>query len=181
MTCRLRYGKVWKRLRKDNEFQSSSVVSTYFLSSLTEENGIHLRALLRPSHQLHTYPSRSYTLTTMCYMNQSICVGCSHVTTTPVRQISARTPDLLHKLCSGKDDVVCHTRHHTIEFCIFCYHDKLLAIEAQFIFKKRVEMEKGRLLGFGKAQLAEVRKTLWREWRREIRKLDVEWEGMWCG
>ena len=40
-------------------------------------------------------------------------------------------------------------------------------------------MGKGKLLGFGKGQLEEVRKTLRREWRREVRKLDVEWEGMW--
>ena len=49
----------------------------------------------------------------------------------------------------------------------------------QFTFKERVEVERGRLLGLGKRQLEEVRKTLWREWRREIRRLNVEWEGMW--
>lgn len=40
-------------------------------------------------------------------------------------------------------------------------------------------MEKGRLLGLGKGQLEEIRKTLRREWRREVRRLNVEWEGMW--
>ena len=115
----------------------------------------------------------------MCYMNQSICIGCSHVIYTPVRRLSARTPDLLHKICSGRNDVVCHTRHHSIEFCVFCYENKLMAIEAQFTFKERVEVEKGRLLGLGKGQLEEIRKTLRREWRREVRRLNVEWEGMW--
>ena len=40
-------------------------------------------------------------------------------------------------------------------------------------------MRKGRLLRFGTGQLEEVRRTLRREWRREVRRLDVEWEGMW--
>lgn len=40
-------------------------------------------------------------------------------------------------------------------------------------------MEKGKLLGLGKGQLEEVRKALRKEWRREVRRLDVEWEGMW--
>lgn len=115
----------------------------------------------------------------MCYMNQSICIGCSHTIYTPVRRLSTRTPDLLHKICSGRNDVICHTRHQSIEFCVFCYDNKLKAIEAQFTFKERVEVEKGRLLGFGKAQLAEVQKALRREWRREVRRLNVEWEGMW--
>ncbi len=115
----------------------------------------------------------------MCYMNQSICIGCSHATSTPVRRLSAHTPDLLHKICSGRNDVVCHTRHHGTEFCIFCYANKLRAIEAQFTFKERVEVETGRLLGFGRGQLEQVRRTLRREWKREVRRLDVEWEGMW--
>ena len=115
----------------------------------------------------------------MCYSNQSICIGCSHITTTPVRHHSARTPDLLHKVCSGKSDIVCHTRHHSIEFCVFCYRDKLSAIEAQFAVKERVEVEKAKLLGYGKGQLEEVRRALRKEWRREVRRLDVEWEGMW--
>lgn len=115
----------------------------------------------------------------MCYMNQSICIGCSHTISTPVPRHSARTPDLLHKICSGRNDVTCRTRHHSIEFCIFCYDNKLNAIEAQLTFKERVEVEKGRLLGFGKAQLEEVRRMLWWEWRREVRRLNVEWEGMW--
>lgn len=118
-------------------------------------------------------------ITIMCYMNQSICIGCSHTISTPVRRLSARTPDLLHKVCSGRNDVVCHTRHHSIEFCLFCYSNKLKAIEAQFVFKERVEFQKGRLLGFGQGQLEEVRRTLGREWRREVRRLNVEWEGMW--
>lgn len=52
-------------------------------------------------------------------------------------------------------------------------------MEAQHIFKERVEVEKGRLLGFGKAQLEEVRQMLRWEWSREVRRLNVEWEGMW--
>ncbi len=47
------------------------------------------------------------------------------------------------------------------------------------MFKERVEVEKGRLLGFGRAQVEEVRRGLGREWRREVRRLNVEWEGMW--
>ena len=117
----------------------------------------------------------------MCYLNQSICIGCSHTITTPVRHFSPRTPDLFHKICSGRNDVVCHTRYHRIEFCLFCYENKLRAIEAQFVFKERVEVEKGRLLRFGNGQLEEVRRSLRREWRREVRRLDVEWEGMWGG
>lgn len=123
--------------------------------------------------------NQSYAVTVMCYMNQSICIDCSHTISTPVRRLSARTPDLLHKICSGRNDVVCHTRYHSIEFCLFCYGNKLKAIEARFTFRQRVEVERGRLLGFGKGQLEEVRRTLRREWRREVRRLDVEWEGMW--
>ena len=52
-------------------------------------------------------------------------------------------------------------------------------MEAQFAFKERVELEKGRLLRFGTGQVDEVRKTLSKEWRREVRRLNVEWEGMW--
>ncbi|CAF9913996.1 MAG: hypothetical protein ALECFALPRED_009202 [Alectoria fallacina] len=115
----------------------------------------------------------------MCYMNQSICIGCSHTLTTPVRRLSPHTPDLLHKVCSGRNDVVCRTRHHSIEFCLFCYENKFRAMEAQFAFKERVELEKGRLLRFGTGQVDEVRKTLSKEWRREVRRLNVEWEGMW--
>ena len=48
------------------------------------------------------------------------------------------------------------------------------------MFKERVELGKGRLLGFGLGQLEEVRSSLRKEWRREVRRLDVEWEGMWC-
>ena len=40
-------------------------------------------------------------------------------------------------------------------------------------------MEKGKLLGFGKGQIEEVRKRLTKEWKREVRRLNVEWEGMW--
>ncbi|CAF9924035.1 hypothetical protein IMSHALPRED_006065 [Imshaugia aleurites] len=116
----------------------------------------------------------------MCYMNQSICIGCAHTLTTPVRHHSPRTPDLHHKICSGRNDVVCRTRYHSIEFCLLCYEEKLRAIQAQFVFKERVELGKGRLLGFGQGQLEEVRSSLRKEWRREVRRLDVEWEGMWC-
>ena len=42
-----------------------------------------------------------------------------------------------------------------------------------------MEVERGRLLGLGKSQLEEVRKALRGEWRREVRRLNVEWEGMW--
>ena len=115
----------------------------------------------------------------MCYMNQSICVGCAHTLTTPVRHHSQRTPDLLHKICSGRNDVICHVRHHSIEFCVFCYERKLRVIEARFVLKERVEVEEGLLLGFGRGQLEQVRRRLGREWRREVRRLNVEWEGMW--
>lgn len=40
-------------------------------------------------------------------------------------------------------------------------------------------MAKGRLLGFGEGQVEEVRRGLKREWGREKRRLEVEWEGMW--
>lgn len=111
-------------------------------------------------------------------MNQSICIGCSHTISTPVRRLSAHTLDLLYKICFDRNDVICRARYHGIEFCIFCYANEPKVIEAQFIFKERVEVETRRLLGFGKGKLEEMRKTLRREWRREMRSLDVEWEGM---
>ena len=42
-------------------------------------------------------------------------------------------------------------------------------------------MERGRLLGLGGGQLEEVRRGVGREWGREVRRLEVEWEGMWGG
>lgn len=115
----------------------------------------------------------------MCFVNQSICSGCSYITETPLpKKPCTLTPDVLQYGCNGKK-VVVEIEHTGPEFCSICYNKSYVEIKKKWERKEEACTDKARKQGFTPAQVESLREGVKQGMRNEIMRLDQEWEEMW--
>lgn len=116
----------------------------------------------------------------MCFVNQSICSGCNSITETPTpKKPSALNPDVLQHGCSGKK-VVVDTERTGPESCIHCYNERYVEIQRKWETRGEAFTNKARKNGYTPAQIESLRARTKREMKKEVMRLDQEWEKMWC-
>ena len=116
----------------------------------------------------------------MCFVNQSICLGCTTITETPApKQPCARTPDVLQHSCQG-EKVVVAVEHTGPEFCLNCYHNELLEIRKKWEQREEACTRKAKKHGYKPSQADSLSASVKQELSKDIMRLDQMWEKMWC-
>ena len=116
----------------------------------------------------------------MCFVNQSICSGCTTITETPTpKRPCASVPDVLQHGCNGRKAVV-EVEHTSPEFCLNCYSNELLKIQKKWERREDICAEKAEKQGYSTPQVDSLRSSVRQEMKNEVSRLDREWEKMWC-
>ena len=124
----------------------------------------------------HRNPQHSFK---MCFVNQSICSGCTTITEIPTpKKPCAYTPDVLQHGCNGKK-VVVEIQHTRPEFCLGCYNKELVKIQQKWERVEKAYMMKAMRQGYASSQVDSLKVIVKREMMNEVMRLDQEWEQMW--
>ena len=116
----------------------------------------------------------------MCFVNQSICSGCTAITESPTpKRPCALTPDILQYGCNGKK-VVVEIEHTGPEFCSNCYNKIYVEIQKKWERKEEACTKKARKHGYTAGQIESLKKSVKQQMKNEVMGLDHEWEKMWC-
>ena len=116
----------------------------------------------------------------MCFVNQSICSGCTTVTETPTpKKPCTRTPDVLQYGCNGKK-VVVMVEHTGPEFCLSCYNNELLKIQKKWDQRQQVNTTKAKKQGYTLSQAESLNGKAKQEMSKEVMRLNEQWEKLWC-
>lgn len=70
--------------------------------------------------------------------------------------------------------------HTTSEFCLNCYNQKLMEIRRVFGEKRVFRIRKAKKQGHTPSQIDSLTAEVEHEMKREVGKLDQEWEKKWC-
>ena len=70
--------------------------------------------------------------------------------------------------------------HTGPEFCIHCYNQRYVEIQKKWEKKEKARTKKARTHGYTPAQVESLREILRSGMKRDILRLDQEWEEMWC-
>lgn len=115
----------------------------------------------------------------MCFVDRSICSDCKTVTETHTpKKLCARTPDVRLRGCEGK--VVVDVEHTTSEFCVNCYHQKLVEIRRVYGEQRVSRVRTAKKQGYTPSQIDSLKAEVEHEMNSEVGKLDHEWEKKWC-
>ena len=114
----------------------------------------------------------------MCFIDQSICLGCTTITETPTpKKPCSLTPDVLQHGCNGTK-VVVKLAYTGPEHCLHCYSNQLLKIQKKCEERQEVCLTKAKKYGYTATQADSLRAAVEQQMKNEIIKLDQEWEKM---